>query len=301
MDQLKALKYFLATAETGNFTAAAKKLKVPASSVSRRIADLESSLSAQLLSRTTRTVALTEIGQQYFAQVKGLLELLDQCNQAVRDYQTRPTGKLKISSMVGFGETILIPILDEFSVLYPNVLLDVVLSDKVTKLGRDDVDIAIRGGFAPNERVMATKLLDNRFIAAASPDYLKEFGTPQSTIELKQHRGLYFKAPVGPNPWLSEIDGEWQDVSAPSVLTTNDGKWLIRKAIDGAGIVLMPRWVLQPYFNSAQLIELEFQEPLGITQRHDLGVYMLYQKTGYAIPKIRAAVDFITERVKEKY
>lgn len=298
MDQIRALKYFIATAETGNFSSAGKSFDVPASSISRRIADLEASLGAQLLTRTTRSVALTEVGQQYLTQVKGILQQLEQSNQAVRDYQTEPTGTLKISAMVGFGERILIPILDEFSALYPDLILDVVLSDELSKLGRDDVDIAIRGGFAPDERVVAIQLMDNHFVAAASPFYLEKMGTPTSTKELPQHKGLYFKTPKGPTPWLSEISGQWQDVSAPCVLTTNEGKWLTRKALNGEGIVMMPRWVLQPYFDSGELKELIFPEPLTITQNQNLAVYMLYQKLAYATPKVKAAVDFITARVK---
>lgn len=299
MDQLRALKYFVATVEAGNFTTAGKQFNVPASSVSRRIADLEASLGAQLLKRTTRTVSLTEVGAQYYSQVSGLIRQLEQYDQAVQSYQTKPTGTLKISSMVGFGERVLAPILDEFSLRYPDVQLDVVLSDQLSKLDRDDVDIAIRGGYAPDERVVAIKLLDNQFIPVASTSYLKAFGCPTSTKELPKHKGLYFKTPMGPTPWLSEVSNEWQDVSAPSVLTTNNGKWLVEKAINGEGILMMPEWVLKPYLESGELVKLEFEEPIGITQNPELGVYMLYQKLAYATPKVKAAIDFITSRVKE--
>jgi DNA-binding transcriptional LysR family regulator len=298
MDQLRALKYFIATVEAGNFTVAGKQFNVPASSISRRIADLEASLGAQLLKRTTRTVSLTEVGQQYYGQVSGLVSQLEQFDQAVQSYQTKPTGVLKVSSMVGFGERILAPILDEFAQRYPDIELDVVMSDQLSKLDRDDVDIAIRGGYAPDERVVAIKLLDNQFIPVAAPSYLERFGTPTSTKALKDHKGLYFKTPVGPTPWLSEINNEWQEVSAPSVLTTNNGKWLAEKAIRGEGILMMPEWALKPYLLSGELIRLEFDEPIGITQNPELGVYMLYQKLAYSTPKVKAAVDFITSRVK---
>ena len=298
MDQLRALKYFTATVEAGNFSAAAKKFDVPASSISRRIADLEASLGAQLLKRTTRTVSLTEVGQQYYTQVTALVQQLEQCDQAVKNYQTTPTGTLKISTMVGFGERILAPILDEFILRYPDILLDVVLSDELSKLDRDDVDIAIRGGYAPDERVVAIYLMDNRFIPAASPSYLKKYGQPTSTKDLPNHKGLYFKTPNGPTPWLSEINGEWQEVSAPSILTTNNGKWLTDKAIKGAGIIMMPRWVLEPHLQQGELVELTFNEPLNITQNQTLAVYMLYQKLAYATPKVKAAVDFIVARIK---
>lgn len=298
MDQLRALKYFTATVEAGNFSAAAKKFDVPASSISRRIADLEASLGAQLLKRTTRTVSLTEVGQQYYTQVTTLLQQLEQSDQAVKNYQTTPTGTLKISAMVGFGERILAPILDEFTLRYPDILLDVVLSDELSKLDRDDVDIAIRGGYAPDERVVAIYLMDNQFIPAASPSYLEKYGYPTSTKDLPNHKGLYFKTPNGPTPWLSEINGEWQEVSAPSVLTTNNGKWLADKAIQGAGIIMMPRWVLAPHLQQGELVELTFNEPLNITQNQTLAVYMLYQKLAYSTPKVKAAVDFIVARIK---
>ncbi|CAH0529812.1 LysR family transcriptional regulator [Vibrio hippocampi] len=298
MDKLRALKYFAATVEVGSFTLAAKRFGVPASSVSRRVADLEQSLGAQLLTRTTRSVVLTEVGEQYLQQVNAILLHLEQSDQVVRDYQTTPMGVLKISSMVGFGEQVLAPILDEFSERYPDVLLDVVLTDELSKLNRDDVDIAIRGGYAPDERVVAIHLMDNQFIAAASQGYLDKVGVPRSTLELKNHKGLYFKTPIGATPWLSEVNGAWQNVSAPSVLTTNNGKWLTRKAIEGLGILMMPRWALQPYFERGELVELTFDEPLNITENQYLGVYMLYQKLSYATPKVKAAVDFITARVK---
>ena len=142
MDQLRALRYFSAVVETGSFTKAARLFSVPASSLSRRVSDLEKSLGATLLKRSTRTVQLTEIGQSYFQQVRDILLQLEQSDESVRSYQAKPMGQLLISSAVGFGERILLPLLEEFSQLYPDIILDVSLSDEVLALGRDDVDIA---------------------------------------------------------------------------------------------------------------------------------------------------------------
>jgi len=301
MDQLRAIRYFIAVAEGESFSSAAKQFEVPASSISRRISDLETSLGAQLLKRTTRMVHLTEIGHAYYRQVKDIVSQLEQSDQTVRSYQTKPTGRLKISSMVGFGERILIPLMDEFRERYPDILLDVVLSDELSSLSRDDVDIAIRGGYAPNERVLAVKLMDNQFIAVSAPSYLKKHGTPQTTEQLKQHKGLFFKTPAGPIPWLSEINGQWQQVAPTPVMITNNGKWLVDQAIAGKGILMMPYWVLKPYLESGKLIQLTFDQPLDITQSANLAVYMLYQKSAYGIPKVKAAVDFIAARVKDRY
>ena len=176
MDQIRALRYFCEVAETGSFTRAAEVFSVPPSSLSRRVAALEQSLGATLLKRSTRSVQLTEIGQLYFRQVKDILSQLEQSDTAVRSYQAKPMGQLRISAMTNFGERLLLPLLDEFKALYPEVILDVSLSDAVSNLGRDEVDIAIRGGYAPNERVQAIRLKDNEFIPVASPDYRTDRG-----------------------------------------------------------------------------------------------------------------------------
>jgi DNA-binding transcriptional LysR family regulator len=298
MDQLRALKYFVKVVETGSFTKAAALFSVPPSSLSRRVADLEQSLGATLLKRSTRAVNLTEIGQAYYTQVSDILSQLERSDEDVRSYQTTPMGVLNISSMVGFGELLLLPLLDEFSEMYPQITLNVSLSDELSTLTRDEVDLAIRGGYAPDERVLAIKLMENDFIAVAAPSYLEKYGLPVNALELKEHRGLYFKTPEGPTPWLCEIDGQWQDVSAMQALVTNNGNWLVDKAIAGQGILMLPRWVLSAYLDSAELIELNIKPPLSVTQYPNFGVYLLYQKQRYQVPKVKAAVDFLVARLK---
>ncbi len=298
MDKLRALKYFISVAETGSFTQSANFFSVPPSSLSRRVADLEKDLGATLFKRTTRVVKLTEIGQSYYQQVNSILAALEQSDDAVRNYQAKPMGRLKISSMVGFGEAILLPLLDEFTERYPDITLDLHLSDQVSSLGRDDVDLAIRGGYAPNERVVAVKLMGNQFIPVAAPCYLEKQGNPTKATELKQHRGLYFKTPNGPTPWICELNGEWQDVSAPVEVISNAGTWLIEKAIKGQGIIMLPRWVLAPYLATGELVELRIEPPITTTQNPAFGIYLIYQKQRYQIPKIKAAVDFLVARIK---
>ena len=298
MDQLRAIRYFSKVVETGSFTEAAKAFDVPPSSLSRRVSDLEKSLGATLLQRSTRMVKLTEVGHVYYNDVQHILNQLEQSKETVRSYQTTPMGRLRISSMVGFGERILLPLLDDFSALYPQIILDVSLSDELSALGRDDVDIAIRGGYAPNERVLAIRLMDNSFIPVASPSYLEQHGTPKHVMELKDHRGLYFKAPNGPTPWLCHVDDQWHDVSGPAVAISNNGPWLAQKASNGEGILMSTRWALASYLESGALQELTFEHKLTITQHSDMAVYLLYQKQRYLVPKVKAAVDFLVERIQ---
>lgn len=301
MDQLRAIRYFSKVAETGSFTRAATAFGVPPSSLSRRVADLEKSLGATLLQRSTRMVRLTEVGQIYYQDIQDILHQLERSSETVRSYQTRPMGQLRISSMVSFGERILMPLLDEFTELHPEVILDVSLSDELSSLGRDEVDIAIRGGYAPNERVVAIRLMDNEFIPVAAPDYLARRGRPLEATDLRGHDGLYFRTPTGPAPWLCEIDGQWHDVSGPAVAISNHGHWLAEKAVAGYGILMAPRWALTTYMERGELQELHFDAALRITPNTDLALYLLYQKTRYRVPKIKAAVDFLVARVRGHY
>ena len=301
MDQLRALKYFAAVAQTGSFTKAAKQFDVPSSSLSRRVADLEKSLGASLLKRTTRSVQLTEIGRTYFSQVQDILLQLEQSNESVRSYQVKPMGLLRISAMVGFGERILLPLLEEFSELYPDVVLDISLSDELSALARDDVDIAIRGGYAPNERVLAIRLMDNEFIPVAAPAYLAKNGTPKHPLELRDHKGLYFRTPAGAQNWYYQQEEQWHTASVAHVAISNNGKWLAKKAANGEGIMMAPRWMLADYLQRGELQELPLEPALKVTQNAEPAVYLLYQKQRYLVPKVKVAVDFLVARVKGKY
>jgi DNA-binding transcriptional LysR family regulator len=296
MDQLRALRYFIKVVETGSFTRAAEAFSVPPSSLSRRIADLEKTLGANLLKRSTRVVQVTEIGQLYFKQVQEILAQLEQSDETVRSYQAKPTGFLRISAMVSFGERLLLPLLEEFKTLYPEIILDVSLSDELSTLSRDDVDIAIRGGYAPNERVQAVRLMENEFIPVAAASYLAAMGTPIKATELKQHQGLFFRTPAGPSPWLCKLDGQWLDVSAVPLAISNNGNWLGQQAIAGRGITMAPRWSVQGYLDSGELQELFIEPTLRVSQNPDLAIYLLYQKQQYLMPKVKVAVDFLVAR-----
>jgi DNA-binding transcriptional LysR family regulator len=297
MDQLKALRYFSKVVETGSFTRAAAAFSVPPSSLSRRIADLEKNLGANLLKRSTRVVQVTEIGQLYFQQVQDILFQLEQSDETVRSYQAKPMGQLRISSLVGFGERLLLPLMEEFKRLYTEIILDISLSDEISKLGRDDVDLAIRGGYAPNERVQAIRLMNNEFIPVAAPRYLATMGTPDNVLALRQHKGLFFRTPNGPTPWLCELAGEWHDVSGSTVAISNNGKWLGEQAAQGLGIMMAPRWSLVDYLSSGELLELFFDPVLRVSQNPELAIYLLYQKQRYLVPKVKVAVDFLVARI----
>ncbi len=300
MDQLRAIKYFIAIAETHSFTEAAKRFNVPPSSLSRRIADLEKHLSATLLQRTTRIVRLTEVGKNYYQQVKHLVIQLETTDQSVKSYHSVPVGVLRISANAAFGKYVILPLLDAFSEQYPQVVIDIHLTDALSKLNRDDVDIAFRSGYAPNERVVAVKLVDNSFYPMSSPQYLEEHGTPTHTKELAEHAGLFYKTPRGISPWLSYYDSQWHDVSGKVMGISNDETWLLHNTMQGKGIVMSPRWLTQTLAQDKDktLVEIPFAQPINITRRTDIGIFLLYQKQHYVTPKVKVAVDFFIDKIR---
>ena len=300
MDQLRALRYFCKVVETGSFTKAAESFSVPASSLSRRIADLEKSLGANLLKRTTRVVQVTEIGRTYYEQVQDVLAQLASSDESVRAYQASPTGTLRISTMVTFGEEILMPLLTEFKHRYPEIILDVSFSDELSTLSRDEVDIAIRGGYAPNERVQAVRLMDNEFIPVASPGYLASNGTPKKATDLRAHYGLFFRTPHGPSPWLCEQDGQWLDVSGKIFSISNNATWLRGQVALGQGICMAPRWLLKQDLESGVAQELMIRPQLRVNQNKDMAIFLLYQKQQYRVPKVKVAVDFLIDRIQSQ-
>ena len=297
MDKLRALKYLLKVADTLSFSSAAKAFGVPASSISRRIADLEAELGVELLHRTTRTVRLTEIGALYLEQVRAGMGQLDDAEELVGQRGSTPAGTLRVSTMPGYGQLLLLPALREFGERYPDIVLDVHLSDALVDLGRDQVDIAIRGGRQPQDRVVARKLDPNRFILAASPRYLAQHGTPRTLDELQGHRALMYRGPNAVIKWQGlDADG-WRELPVTPAFISNDGTSLIAMACAHRGLVLLSEWGLKASLRSGELVQLELEQPVSVSRGAEAGIYLLYLQARYRIPKVRVAVEFLMERL----
>jgi len=297
MDKLRALQYLLKVADTLNFSRAAKAFGVPASSISRRIADLETALGVELLHRTTRTVRLTEVGALYLEQVRAGMALLHDAEELVGQRSSAPSGTLRISAMPSYGQLLLMPALQDFSERYPDIVLDVQLSDALVDLGRDQIDIAIRGGSQPQDRVVARRLDPNRFVLAASPQYLAQMGTPRTLDELTQHRALMYRGPNALIKWQGLDQDGWHEVPITPAFISNDGASLIAMACKHRGLVLLSEWGLQDYLRRGELVQLTLEQPLSVGRGGESGIYLLYLQTRYQIPKVRVAVQFLVERL----
>lgn len=297
MDKLRALHYLVKVADTLSFSRAARAFGVPASSISRRITDLEALLGIELLHRTTRTVRLTEAGALYLEQVRPGLAQLDDADELVGRHSSTPNGTLRISAMPGYGQRLLMPALQDFGALYPDIVLDVHLSDALVELGRDQIDLAIRGGRQPQDRVVARRLDPNRFVLAASPQYLQKAGMPRTLEDLESHRALMYRGPHAVIKWQGLDEDGWREIPVTPAFISNDGASLLAMACRHQGVVLLSEWALLDYFRRGELVPLTLDRPVSVGRGGEAGIYLLYLQTRYRIPKVRVAVEFLVERL----
>ena len=300
MDKLRALEYFLRVSETSSFSQAAALLDVPASSVSRRIQDLEIQLGIALFHRSTRVVKLTELGTLYLEQVKPAVAALIFADELVGQHADTPSGILKITVAPDYGQFRLLPALTKMKKRYPEIICDVELTDEITNLAQNDVDIAIRATASLPERAVARKLADGRFVLVASPAYLNEHGTPRTVTDLQNHQAMLYRRPQGILYWQAKTADGWHELRLPPAFISNQGAALLDEAIAGRGLALIPRWGILTNLAEGSLIHIVLDDAeITASRNENAGVYLLYHKPKYGLKKIRAAVDFLYDELSE--
>ena len=296
MDKLKAMHHLCCIAEVGSFSAAAKLANVPVSTVSRSIQALESELGAALLKRSTRHVGLTEIGKIYLSESKDILAAIDRAEGRVGNYQNAPSGVLRISALPYYGEVRLLPLLEAFQSRYPQIVIDLELSNHTADLQRDGIDIAIRGGSEPDGRIIAHRLVDNTHRLCASRSYINKFGMPQTIAELGLHRALVYRSPAQIWHWHVEARGAWQRVDITTAQISNSIRVIRQALLSDQGLAMLPSWSIAEEIADGRLAWVPLPETLSTTANHPAGsIYMLYQQPQYTVPKIKVAVDYFKE------
>jgi DNA-binding transcriptional LysR family regulator len=298
MDKLKAMYHLCCIAEAGSFSAAAKLANVPVSTVSRSIQALESELGAELLKRSTRHVALTEIGKIYFNESKDILAAIESAEGRVGSYQNAPSGILRISALPHYAEFRLLPLLKEFQSRYPQIVVDLELSNQASELHRDGADIAIRGGREPDGRVIAQRIEDNTHRLCASISYINKFGTPKAISELSQHRALLYRSPAQVLHWHVESHGTWERVDISTAQISNSLRVIRQGLLTDQGMAMLPAWSIEEEIADGRLRWVPMKETLSIVASHPASsIYMLYQQPQYIIPKIKVAVDYFKKNL----
>lgn len=298
MDRLRAIEYFIKVAETGSFTKAARALGVPASSISRRLQDLEGELGTTLLHRTTRRVRLTELGAVYLEQIRPALKALDHAGALITDQPGTPSGSLRITANPGYGRLLLMPAIHKLRAAYPDLMIDVELTDQVYNLANHEVDIAIRATADLPDRAIARKLAGAETTLVASPAYLEKYGTPRVLADLHDHRALMYRGPDRIIAWHAKTANGWQEVPTQPAFVCNVGRELVEVAIAGAGMGLFFGWGVAPELARGDLIAVTLEDAeLSISRNPSAGIFLLYNQPKYRLNKIKASVDFLIDEL----
>jgi len=291
MNQLLAMRAFVRVVDTGSFSRASDQLGMPRSTVSKLIGDLEAHLGNQLMLRTTRSVAPTADGLEYYQHAARLLTELDEMDHAMRGQKRKPRGHLRIDAPAAFATSLLVPALPHFQREYPDITLALGISDRPANIVGEGVDCVIRAGDINELSMVGRKLIDLRYGTFASPAYLASAGTPISPEELDRHvcLGYFFAATTKPNPLIFERAEERHVIEA-SALATNDGNGLLAMMLADMGIGQHFTRMVQPQVDAGALIPLlqEWERPL-------MPFHILYPPNRHQNARLKVFVDWLID------
>ena len=292
MDRFEDIQAFVAVVEAGSFTAAAQRLDVAKSAVSRRVSALEERLGVQLLQRTTRTLNPTESGRSFYVHGARILADLEEAESAIQQEHGELRGTLRVALPLSFGVRHMCKPIAAFSRRHPMIRFDLDLNDRRVDLIEEGMDLAIRIGHLPDSSLIARKLFDVHTVVCASPGYLSTHGEPESPEALSEHDCLVYSNLPDPDTWRWEDDqGRRQSVEVNVVMRASNGDLLANAAAHGLGIVI------QPTFLAAEAIRLGNLVPILENLTWPVSpAYAVYPPTRHMSYRVRAFIDFLVER-----
>ncbi len=295
MDRFEAISAFAAVAEEGGFSAAARRLGVPLPTVSRKVSELETHLGAQLLVRSTRRVSLTETGQQFLITCRKILGELGEAEKLASGEYRAPRGELVVCAPVGLGSAYLAPVITEFLMAYPDIDIDLRLSDRIANLAEEQADVAVRIAHLPDSSLIAQKLGMIRHVVCASPGYLAARGVPEVIGDLSRHACVTFTALEAAKEWIFRERGQTTRIAVKSRLSVSSARAAVEAAIAGLGVSRLLCYQAAPALADGllRLVLRRFEpEPLPVS---------LVYPSGRLMPlKLRAFADFVVPRLKQK-
>ncbi len=292
MDRFQAISAFARVVETGSFVRAAERLGMSVSAVSRQVSELESHLDSRLLNRTTRRLSLTESGRVFYERCVQLLSDLEEAEQSAGAGTVRPRGTLRLTCGTTFGERHLAGAVAEFLERYPEMRLDVELSDRTTDLVDEGFDAALRIGAIGSQNLVGRRVGMTRMVCCAAPAYLARHGEPKTPEALAGHACLTYEYLPHKNVWpFRAADGNDRSVRVGGPVHANHGNFLATIAVAGAGIVLEPDFVVGPDIRAGRLKAI-----LRKFEPHPASIYVVYPSRRHLSAKVRALAEFLTAR-----
>jgi DNA-binding transcriptional LysR family regulator len=286
MDRFDALSAFVAVADLNGFAAAARKLGLSASAVTRLVADLEERLSVRLLQRTTRSATLTDAGARYLERARRILADLEEADGAAQAERATPTGRLVVSAPLAFGRLHVAPLMGAYLDRHPEVAGELLLSDRLVNLVEDGVDLAVRIGNLADSSLIVRHIGDTRRVVVASPRYLQRHGAPQDPRELGAHRLIHFGSPSGALDWRFLRKGRDERVATAPYYVTNSADVAVFQAAQGAGLTMV-----MAYQAARELREGRLRIMLQDFEAPPQPIQLVYPSARMLSAKVRAFVD----------
>ncbi len=294
-DRLAAMQLFLAVVEEGSLSSASRRLGVPLTTVSRTLAALERELGVGLLTRTTRRSESTEAGSRYAAACRRILESVEEAEREVAGEYAAPKGELVIAAPIVFGRLHLLPVVTQFLARFPEIDIQLVLSDRYVDLVGDHVDLALRIGVMPDSELIARSVGEVRPVCCASPAYLASRGRPGHPDELRGHDCIGFDGALPGREWPFLIGGQRRSLAMRPRLVVNTAEAAIDAAVTGAGITRVLSYQVAAAVERGQL------EP--VLQAFELPpspVRLVHAMRGLAPQKLKAFMDFAAPRLRTR-
>ena len=295
MRDLNDTLIFVKVVEHGSFISAARALRLPKTTVSRKVQDLETRLGAQLLHRTTRKLGLTEAGNVYFEHCQRIARELDEAESAVGQLQSGPRGWLRVTAPYSLGTTWIAPLLGEFHARHPEVRVELILSNEQLDIIAGEIDVALRVGNLPDSNLVARKLSVFRTSVYATPSYIERFGEPLHPDDLIHHRALAMTKNRNGNAFiwaLGEESGKLRDYPVDPIVIANDPAALRGALLGGEGLMLTSDTMVRAYAEQGLV-----QRVLAGWRGADYDLNALFPRGQVQSPKVRAFVDFLVERL----
>ena len=290
MDRLDAMQAFVAVADLQGFAPAARRLGLSPSAVTRLIAALENRLGARLLQRTTRQVALTDVGARYLERVRRILGDVEEAEAAAEGERSRPSGRLVVSAPIGFGRLHVSPVMSAYLKRYPEVSAELLLSDQMINLVEDGVDLAVRIGHLADSTLVARHVGEMRRIVVASSAYLKARGEPKMPAAIAAHDTIQFGAMTTAPDWRFVEDGREIRVACTPRLVTNSADAAIQYAEQDGGLTRVMFYQAAAALKAGRLkiVLAKFEQPA-------LPIHLVYPTSRLLSAKVRAFIDLVTE------
>mgnify|MGYP003385678365 CR=1 FL=1 len=296
MDTLDGLKTVIAVVETSSFTAASERLGISKALVSKYVGEVESNLGIRLFNRTTRQLALTDAGRRYYQESVTLLEGYNTLVDNVTGEQIKPRGLLRISAPVTFGEMKLSSLLPKFLTLYPDLKIELILTNSAIDMLEEGIDVRIRIGGVDDSNMIARHLKTFPLILCASPEYIQEYGLPKTPQQISEHNCIIdsnFR--IGKQwPFISP-QGQANTVDVTSALAVNSPQAVREIAIAHGGIAMTPDFIVEDAINDGRLISI-----LPEYTTLEFGLYAIYPHRKYVAKKVRCFIDFALEQFSKQ-